>query len=649
MTAILAIFSSDGQSTDDAIVNRMLVRMAHRGGPSAGVWRGPGVTLAVSRKDWEMDPERSGSTLVLNDGDVVVAADASVYYRDDLRRKLSARGVSPKGETPSHLILAAYEAFGATCAEFLEGDFSFVLWDQKKRLVIAARDFTATRPLFFTERQGTLIVASSIDAVLAHPHCTSELDLVSIAADAAGLLFATGDQTAYRDVRRLNGGTTLVRSESGCRVTTHWQPTAPIREPASSLDEGADELRALLADAVAERLDRRLPTSVWLSGGWDSTAVFAMGQKLLLERGKSDGLRPVSMALPADDPWCETARTASVGTHWGVPIRWLDSERIPLLVDPDKSACERPEPWSHEYEQMVRALAGGSRQDGARVALNGHGGDFLFYGSPVFLADLLSKGRLLQAAREWRAMPVRKPRTFFDYALQPLLPTSALRLAEMLRNGRPIPTYAERPIPFWFDRSFIKASGLDERARAAVPTKAKGISRSASEMQWVLRQIHGERVVSTTAGFALDSGIETRLPLLDRRLVQFALSRPWWERRSSGEDKHLIRHAMRDMLPPTVLAPRPLKTGSLGGYFGRALQRSLPDLLDLTKTSLLAEYGIVDPVRLQHAASVCRRSLHSDKATGVRLLATLQAELWLRAHSRRARESNTEIVAGRVA
>jgi hypothetical protein len=248
-------------------------------------------------------------------------------------------------------------------------------------------------------------------------------------------------------------------------------------------------------------------------------------------------------------------------------------------------------------------------------------------------------------------MPVRKPRAFFDYAIQPSLPKTALRAIERLRNGRPLHAYTERSIPFWFDRTFIRESGLAERARAAVPPVEKGISRSSSEMRWVLSQPQFERVVSTTAGFALESGIETRLPLLDRRLVEFALNRPWSERRSRGEDKHLIRHAMKHLLPPEVLAPRPLKTGSLGGYFGRALHRALPQLLYLAENPLLAELGIVDRARLKHAVGVYRRDTFRDADAGVRLLATLQAELWLRSHlggEQAPSFQNTELVAGQV-
>jgi asparagine synthase (glutamine-hydrolysing) len=632
MSAILAIIPSDERPTSDALVGRMLSRMSSRGSARAGVWREGGVVLAMSRDEWEFGAGFSGPVLIVQDGDYVVAADASLYYRDDLRRKLASKGVRPKGQTPSHLILAAYEAFGERCPEILEGDFSFILWDRKARRVVAARDFTATRPLFYAAVGSTLIVASTIAAILEHPACTDALDLPAIAVDAACLYFATDEQTAYRDVRRLNGAMTLVHARGRTRVYRHWTPIATSQRK-TSLDEGAEELRVLLRDAVSERCDPDGPTSVWMSGGWDSTAVFAAGASALCQDGKRGRLAPISMALPAEDRRCETSRTAAVGTRWAVPIRWLESRDIPLLVAPQATAHQQPEPWAHLYEQMMRALARATREENARVALNGHGGDLLFASSPVVLADLLVRGQILRLWREWRAMPGLRRREFFNYAIHPVLPSAALHVAKWLRNGRPLHGYLEGPIPFWFDRKFVNQSSLAARAAAASPRASTGVSVANSEAQWLLTQPGLDRVVSTTAGFALEEGAESRLPLLDRRLVDFALGRPRWERRSSGEVKHLLRHAMRGMLPPEVLAPRPFKTGSLGRYLTDGMRRVLPELLTLTPASVLGELGIVDRVRWQQAVNTYCRNTHHDMMLSVRLLSTVQAELWLRTHT----------------
>src|SRR5690348_5110646 len=299
----------------------MLGAMVRRGASQAGVWRQGSTVLAVARQRWEFGPGFSGPVLAVEDGDCTVVADASLYYRDDLRRKLAAQGVRPCGQTPSHLILAAYRAWGEACPAQLDGDFAFVLYDRRARRVLAARDFVGSRPLFYAELGKVLVIASSIGAILEHPACAGELNLEAIGTDAAGLSYAATDDTCYRGMRRLYAGWTLTRDGGASRVRPHWEPQVAEPRRAPSFDEGAEELRALLCTAVAERLDPSGASSMWLSGGWDSPAVFAAGQHVLAARGDAaDRLRAVSVSHPAGDPGYEDDKITAIRERWSAPV-----------------------------------------------------------------------------------------------------------------------------------------------------------------------------------------------------------------------------------------------------------------------------------------------------------------------------------------
>ena len=118
--------------------------------------------LGVTREEWEYGDDFSGPVGVLVEGDLSVAADASLYHRDDLRQRLAERGASLGGATASHLILAAYRTWGDRCTDWLEGDFAFVIWDARRRTAICARDFIGRRPLYFARCGDSLVVASTI-------------------------------------------------------------------------------------------------------------------------------------------------------------------------------------------------------------------------------------------------------------------------------------------------------------------------------------------------------------------------------------------------------------------------------------------------------------------------------------------------------
>ena len=587
-------------------------------------------TLATARFPWEFAGGLSGPVSVVEDGALAVAADAGLYYQRDLRRQLQQAGVPVRGTTPSHLILAAYRAWGERCAERLEGDFAFVLWDGDKRRVVCARDFGGKRPLFHAQFGGTLAVASTIPALLAHPRCPTDIDPIAIAADATGF-FAAAHDTAYRAVSQLRAGFTLVHEGSNTRISPHWMPPAVQESAGTGFEEAADELRELLMSSVRERLAPTGPTSVWLSGGWDSTAVFAAGEHALQEQGSDHHLHAISISFPPGDLGREDELIVAATERWGSAVHWLDIGDIPLLDRPLRGATTRDEPFAHAFESCNRALAAGSRAVGARIALDGVGGDQLFQVSNVYIADLFRTGRWLALAREWRlkGMTGSGFRGFFRGALQPLLPDVMLRAAGTLRGARPLRRQLERPLPDWIDRDFVRRTGLVERERLHTPKRSRA-DRAAYETEWYLSHPFFPRAFACVHGFALEHGVEVRSPLYDGRIVRFAATRPRSERSQGTETKRLLRRAMRGLLPDQVLAGRPFRTGSAEGYFARSMRETFaPFLGQLIDGSMrLAQMGIVHPSILRRQWDEYVR--RGGGELGVSLFLTLQAELWLR-------------------
>ena len=633
MSGIIGLFGQPGNSPGSDVLHRMLARLQRRGPDREAIEQpGPGAMLGVRKAGWEI-AQQGGRLMPLmaRRGSVTVAADATLYYKQDLQQKLALSGSEPRYASEAELILDAWNAWGERCVEHLEGDFAFIIWDNDTRTAFCARDFGGKRPLHYAVLGEMLVVASTIAPILAHPRCSSELDLTAIAADAAGL-FAVGSATAYRAIRRLEAGCSLVWRERVTRVVRFWNP--PLNRDASALsfDEAAEELRDLLGRATGERLASGGSTAVWLSGGWDSTAVYASAAAAL---GSAERLHGISISFPKGDPGREDELIAAVTGRWNGGSRWLASDDMPLLeADPLSRAAIRDEPFAHTFETSNRALAAASRAEGAHVALDGVGGDQLFQVSDVYLADLFITGRWLSLAREWRGKSTRGTgfRNFFRLALQPQIPRPLLRAAALLRNGRPLHGYLERKLPSWIRPEFARQTGLLERERDNTPART-GWSAAEYETRWYLTHPYFPRAVSVVASLALEEGVELRSPLYDARVVAFALSRPRGERASGRETKRLPRRAMTGLLPASVLAPRAHRTGVTSAYFDRALRRRharlVGDLID--QPLLLAEYGIVNGAQYRRAWNDYLR--RGGTAPGTILYLALQAELWLRAHA----------------
>lgn len=564
------------------------------------------------------DPQR-GSTAQAEAAGWRVAADATLYYQADLRARVGGVAV-----LPADLIAEAIAKSPQCAPDWIEGDYAFVAWKPDSGETIAARDFAGKRPLFYAVVPDGLLLASDPAALLAEPGVDRRLDIARIAAVAAGL-WCHGGTTAYAGIHELPAGS-ILRWRPGQQpsVSRFWTPPTEIATRRAALDGAADELRGLLEAAVRERVAHDGITAVSLSGGWDSTAVYGTAKAIGVE------VHPVSISYPEGDPGREDEYIRDVTSHWGAAPDFIDIAEIPLARDWQAEAAARALPFAHAYEHWNRAIVARARARGATVLLDGVGGDQLFQCGDIYLADLLRSGQWWEAATQIRGSDGRldwsRLRT---WGLQPLLPRW-WRARRAAADGRVFTEdYLERLPPRWFHHVALREHRVLERERGARPPHRV---RSA-----VLAEAHAylefgffPRIFALLGGFAADAGLELRSPLLDQRVVRFALQRPWSDRVDRGETKRLLRRAMQGRLPAHVLAPRPQRTGTTIGYFLRTLRADAWPVAQAQLRSMrLADLGLVDPVEYERAWQHLLQ--HDDGELAARLFFSFATELWLRA------------------
>ncbi|MDB4884107.1 MAG: hypothetical protein JWL95_2873 [Gemmatimonadetes bacterium] len=585
-----------------------------------------GAGLAAGRFTWETT-ETSPGPILLDDGVRIVVADASLYYVETLVAAIRAatpdRPIEIGGSSASHLILAAYRAWGAECARHLEGDYAFALWDRSTETLVCARDFVGGRPLFYGRAGDALVVASLASVVARRTPHGGALDVPAIGEAIAGL-FNVGGSTGYLGVSVLPAGHTLSRVSSGDpTVAPHWQPPPVDDSRASSFEEGADELRALLVDAVDERLLDGGTTAIWLSGGWDSSAILACATRALERRDGGRRLALVSMSYPVGNLGREDEAILSVAERFGRSVNWCQIGDVPLLApDPGERAAHRDLPFAHGFEMWSRAMVARSLEHGARVVLTGTGGDELFAGTNLYLADLLRGGAWASLALEWYRI---RGRTFDGFGKRVLRPAFAgSRARRRLTRGGPL----EQVMLDWIRPEFIRANRLLERERDAAPY-GRYPTLSATEMHWGVTAPLFPRIRSELSAVQLNAGVTHRSPFFDGRLLRFAMTRPRLERVSARETKRLLRRAMKGILPDAFLAPRPNRTGVTTQYMRDEMRGASRHLFSAAfERPVLAELGIVDGDVLRRE---WQRFLDTGNTFGLRFFELFQAELWVRA------------------
>jgi asparagine synthase (glutamine-hydrolysing) len=283
-------------------------------------------------------------------------------------------------------------------------------------------------------------------------------------------------------------------------------------------------------------------------------------------------------------------------------------------------------------------MAARSRAVGARVVLTGTGGDELFAGSNLYLADLLRRGAWGPLALDWYRIRGRTLKGFRERVLHPALTA---------RDGGT----AEKPGPFeqrllpWLREDFVRQHRLPERERAAAPY-GRYPTLSATEQLWGITAPMFSRIRATLSSAQMRSGIVNRSPFLDLRLLRFALARPRHERVTARETKRLLRRAMRGLLPDDFLAPRPRRTGITTQYMREQLHGPARPFLDAAfEHPILEELGIIDAARLR---SDWREYLRTGQGLALSFYDVYQTELWLRAHHGTGKEHAAHAEAGAV-
>ena len=598
-------------------VRRMLAAMNDRGSDIQGLWRDQASVLGITRHPWECDVEFSGHVTVVEADGYVVAADATLYYKKELRRKLATRGVMVDSENPSRLILAAYKAWGDDCIDHLDGDFAFVVLERRSGAFFSARDFAGTRPLFHGQFGQTTVIASSIGALLAYPSCTGELNMAAVGEAAAGLHSSSSVSTCYRGINTVPAGHFLKgRPPAAPVLTRYWRPV--IRAGRENLRTAAEQLHEMLCASVEERMPSSSRSALGLNGDWPSYAVFGIGQHVLARNGTSPG-RLVPVSIPSGNGGLSAKRTAA---QWNTAVHWVDKDTALALEDP----TIQHDPLVLGFESHTSALTRACRMTGARVMIDGVGGDRLFVGSAILLADYLSRGRWFNLIRHHR---VAGPglRNFLRWSLHPYLPVTP-RDGSWFRRRDSVSHYLSDRIPDWVDRRFARRYQLNDRAKYRAD-RPVGTTHASYELLWTLTTPANGRLFSAIHTLGLLNGVEVRFPLFDRRIVEFMVTRPPIDRADSGR---VLRHALRDLLPAEAPQPEAYGPTNPSQYVHRVLAYGISTVLEDTSRLELAREGIVRAGSLEAAVRRYRR--RKDDKLALSLYRTIQTELWLRAKRR---------------
>jgi asparagine synthase (glutamine-hydrolysing) len=547
VNGFFGIVRQDGKPIEERFLDAIAEQLSFRGPNGRNVWKQNHVGGCFT---WmQTGPARQASQQPVNWRDRFwLWGDLRLDARNDLLQQLADDELATETNLTSEtLLLRAWAKWGVACLERVIGDFSFVLWDAKEDILWCARDFVGPRPFYYSQTPEMFCFANTLHILRSVPEISDDLDESFLGDFLIEGWNVEPARTVYRDIKRLPAGHLLKLSNRNISVRRFRK--LPIEEPLhlKRPEEYLEAYRDLVKLAVSDRLPEG-ETSLYLSGGLDSSSVSAVASQIAAMRSQKHKLKAFTLSWNPyfDDP--EPAFAKITAQHLGIAQEVLQEEDLKPFEGAESEEGRTPEPDDEIFFAQARRhykrIAAHSS-----VVLAGDGGDDILTGQAwPYLVQLWQK-------REWREIAREFGGYFWTHKrIPPLRGGFRTRIRQLLR---PEDSYAG--YPEWLNDEFAKRVNLKQRW-LDLKNRAKNVEHPLHpEAYEALHDGYWASVLEVEDAGWTRVRLETRAPLLDLRMLAFLLRLPpvpWCM------NKELCRQAMRNALPHAVLT-RP-KTPLLG-------------------------------------------------------------------------------------
>ncbi len=556
--------------------------------------------------------------------------NGEIYNHNELRKGLETRGHRYASRTDSETIIHLYEERGLDFINEIEGDYAIAIWDAEQQQLVLARDRIGVKPLYFYHKEGRFIFASEIKSILQHPSVTAEVNETAL-YHYLTFLTTPAPTTLFRDIQKLPAGHILVLKRDGTiTISQYWDALPPTQTSTRTNDQHKAEILRLLRDSITKRMMSDVPFGVFLSGGVDSSANVALMSEQMT--------RPVeTFTVGFEDAEylneLEAARRISnqfrTNHHEVLISEKLMREFLPDLV------FHQDEPIADPVCVPLYFVSKLARDSGTIVVQVGEGSDEIFSGYENYVRHLRIYERFWRHA-ERTPQAVRRS---FAALTRPVLEATGQKRAviELIRRlgaGEPL---------FWggaivYDED-LKARVLSNETHKLlnglssleVVNNYLGRMESARpNADFLTRMIYlelkvrlPELLLMRVDKITMATSVEARVPFLDHKLVEYALSIPTQFKVAGATGKHILKQALESLLPHDLLYSRKRGFGApVREWFGRDLGSWFESSL-LTSTMRrrnFLNYSFVSRMLTEH-----REGAHD---WGFHLWALLNLSLW---------------------
>ena len=560
----------------EPVLHSMCERIVHRGPDSEGLWIDETAALGMRRLSI-IDLKTGDQPVFSEDRSVIVMMNGELYNYREVRAELEKKGHKFTTKSDTEILPHLYEEHGEDLLEHVNGMYAFSLWDSRRKELIIARDRFGEKPLYYGVFEGKLIWASELKSLLAHPSVKPELDLNPL-RHYVSFDYVPAPMSIFKGIHKLPAAHILTVENSEIRTRRYWdiswQPDAQSRASAKAisgagtngrfpaktqrrkeetLSQRAEELRAMLSDAVRMRLVSDVPLGILLSGGIDSSTVAAFAVQHAAEKVKT-----FSIGFE-EDSFDESKYARAVAKH-------LDTEHYEEKLSAEKAGDLigeigkwLDEPMSDGSLIPTFLLAQFVRKH-VTVALGGDGGDELFAGYPMYYAHSVAakylaipsviRNGLIEPVVN--ALPVSTRNLSFDYKAKRFVRAS--KYDDVTRHHSWFGSFSLDQHERLFTKDVLAQTEADIYHGVRELVGRSDAKNVIEQMQYADINFYlAEDILTKVDRAAMAVSLETRAPFLDPRIGQFAASIPVEYKLKGKSGKLILKEAMKGLLPQEIL------------------------------------------------------------------------------------------------
>lgn len=542
-------------------ITRMRDVMAHRGPDASGIWISGDRRIGLGHRRLSIiDLSGSASQPMGNeDGTLWISFNGEIYNHAEIRAELECTGghLWRTSHSDTEVILHAFEEWGIDCLQRFRGMFAIALWDEKKRELWLIRDRIGIKPLYYSIHHGRITFASEIKALLQDPEQQRSVNEESF-FHYLSFLTAPAPQTLFDGIKKLPGGTWLRVSEDG-EIHEHrywelWDHTSP--QIGVSETEIAEQLLAELRTAVKLRKVSDVPVGVFLSGGIDSSTNAA-----LFSEGEGKPVKTFTIGYAGDyksyrneTPYARRM-AEKVGAEYHELLLTVDDlvEFLPRMVQ------LQDEPIADPVCVPVYYVSKLARDNGVIVCQVGEGSDELFWGYQSWKVKLW--------LQKYNNLPF--PGFLKRWGLSGLKFSGKEETVyyELLRRG-----IEGQPIFWGGAEAFTEAQKqkvLSERLRKRFAGRSswevlEPIYNRFTEKAWEKSYLNWmsyldlnmrlpELLLMRVDKMSMGVSLEARVPFLDHKFVELAMSIPETVKTRKGISKYILKKSVRGIIPDELI------------------------------------------------------------------------------------------------